>query len=32
LIPTGGVVSAGSNGGSLNSTGGNGSITLSYYS
>jgi hypothetical protein len=31
-VPTGGVVTAGSNGGALNSAGGLGSITLSYYS
>jgi hypothetical protein len=32
LIPTGGSVSTGSNGGALNSAGGTGSITLSYWS
>jgi hypothetical protein len=32
LIPTGGVVTAGSNGGAPNSAGGGGTITLSYYS
>jgi hypothetical protein len=32
LIPTGGAQSAGSNGGAVNSTGGSGTITLSYYS
>jgi hypothetical protein len=32
LAPTGSVVSAGSNGGSPNVTGGAGTITISYYS
>jgi hypothetical protein len=32
LVPTGGSVSSGSNGGALNSAGAQGSITLSYYS
>jgi hypothetical protein len=32
LIPTGGGQSTGSNGGAVNSTGGSGTITLSYYS
>jgi hypothetical protein len=32
LVPIGGVVSAGSNGGSTNAAGAQGSITLSYYS
>jgi hypothetical protein len=32
LITTGGSISAGTNGGALNSPGGTGSITLSYWS
>jgi hypothetical protein len=32
LVPAGGSVSTGSNGGALNSAGGQGTITLSYYS
>jgi hypothetical protein len=31
-VPTGGVVSTGSNGGSINSAGAQGIVTLSYYS
>jgi hypothetical protein len=31
-VPTGGAISTGSNGGALNSAGGQGTIILSYYS